>query len=307
MRRLKLALDWTPNVNHIGFFIAKDLGFYNEQGIDLEILNPKDDNYSLTPGKKLELDLADFAFAPFETVISLNNKANQVQAVAIFAILQDDLSCIVTLQSSNITTPKLLDGKSYASYKARYEDHIVKQMIKNDGGNGDLDIIYPEKLGIWNTLLSGKADATWIFDNWEGIEAGGKNIHLNKFSLSAMNIPYGYSPIVLAKKENIIEQRELYSKFIKTTKMGFLYAKNHLTESTDILKHYTTEYDSKNIDLEKAISFTSPHFGDEFNCGIMNPDRIASFLTWLVETGIEDKLILNQSLFTNELLNENPC
>jgi ABC-type nitrate/sulfonate/bicarbonate transport system substrate-binding protein len=166
MIKLKLALDWTPNVNHIGFFIAKDLGFYKQQGIDLEILNPKDDNYAMTPGKKLELDIADFAIAPFETVISLNNKVNQVQAVAVSAIMQKDVSSIVSLKSSNIISPKQLDGKTYASYKARYEDHIVNEMIKNDGGKGELNIIYPEKLGIWNTLLSGNAHATWIFDNW---------------------------------------------------------------------------------------------------------------------------------------------
>jgi ABC-type nitrate/sulfonate/bicarbonate transport system substrate-binding protein len=42
MIKLKLALDWTPNINHIGFLIAKELGFYKQQGIDLEILNPQE-------------------------------------------------------------------------------------------------------------------------------------------------------------------------------------------------------------------------------------------------------------------------
>jgi ABC-type nitrate/sulfonate/bicarbonate transport system substrate-binding protein len=301
MIKLKLALDWTPNVNHVGFLIAKEIGLYTQEGIDLEILNPKDDNYALTPGKKLELDLADFAIAPFETVISLNNKANQVQAVAIYAILQKDLSCIATLKSTKITSPKLLDGKTYASYKARYEDHIVKEMIKNDEGKGDLNIIYPEKLGIWNTLLNGKADATWIFDNWEGIEASGKNIELDKFTLSEFNIPYGYSPIVLTKKENITKHTEVYSKFIKATQKGFLFTKNNLSESTAILKRYVTEYDLKNIDLEKAIFFSMPHFGDESNCGIMEQERVSRFTKWLVDRGLEEKEILNQSFFTNEL------
>lgn len=301
MIKLKLALDWTPNVNHIGFLIGKELGFYNKQDIDLEILNPKDDNYSMTPGKKLELDLADFAIAPFETVISLNNKANHVQAVAVYAILQRDLSCIATLNSSNITTPNLLDGKIYASYKARYEDYIVKELIKNSKGKGDLNIIYPEKLGIWNTLLSGKADATWIFDNWEGIEALGKNIKLNKFNLAEFNIPYGYSPIVLTKKENLTYHKKLYSKFIKATQKGFLHAKNNLTESTEILSRYITEFDFKNIDIEKAISFSLPYFGDESNCGLMEQERVSNFTKWLVDNGLEDKAILNQSLFTNEL------
>ncbi len=301
MIKLKLALDWTPNVNHIGFIIAKELGFYSQQGIDLEILNPKDDNYSLTPGKKLELDLADFAIAPFETVISLNNKANRVEAKAIYAVLQKDLSCIVTLKSSNITSPKMLDGKSYASYKARYEDHIVKEMIKNDGGKGDVNIMYPEKLGIWNTLLTGSSDSTWIFDNWEGIEANSKGIELNKFTMAEFNIPYGYSPIVLAKKENITKHRELYSKFIKATQKGFLFTRDNLNQSVAILKCYVTEYDLNNIDLEKSISYTIPHLGDESNCGVMKQERVSAFIQWIVDRGLEDNVVLNQSLFTNEL------
>lgn len=119
MKTLRIALDWTPNVNHIGIFIAKELGFYKASGIDVEILSPLTDNYQLTPGKKLELDVVDFAIAPFETVISLNNKKNVVDAVAVYAILQEDISSIATLKSSNLKSPKLLDGKTYASYKAR--------------------------------------------------------------------------------------------------------------------------------------------------------------------------------------------
>lgn len=301
MIKLKLALDWTPNVNHIGFLIAKELGFYSQQGIDLEILNPKDDNYQLTPGKKLELDIADFAIAPFETVISLNNKANQVQAMAIYAILQKDVSCIVTLKSSNITSPKMLDGKSYASYKARYEDHIVKEMIKNDEGEGDLDIMYPEKLGIWNTLLTGSADSTWIFDNWEGIEASSKGIELNKFTMAEFNIPYGYSPVVLTKKENITKHNAVYSNFVKATKQGFLHTKNNLTESVTILERYVTAHDLNHINLEKSLSFSIPFLGDESNCGLIKQERVTRFIQWITDRGLEDKAVLEQTLFTNEL------
>lgn len=301
MTKLSLALDWTPNTNHIGFLIAKELGFYNELGIDLEIINPKEDNYLMTPGKKLELDSADFAIAPFETVISLNNKTNPVKAIAIYAVLQEDLSCIASLKTSNIISPKFLDGKTYASYKARYEDRIVEEMIKNDGGVGNLKIVYPDKLGIWNTLLAGKADATWIFDNWEGVEANGKGIELNKFIMDKWKIPYSYSPVVLAKSENLIKHKELYSNFINATKRGFLFAKNNLNESKNILQHYVTSYDLKNIDLEKSISITIPYFGNESNCGMMDNDRIVKFLEWLVDKGLEDKIILEQNLFTNEL------
>ncbi|MCC5945036.1 MAG: ABC transporter substrate-binding protein [Bernardetiaceae bacterium] len=301
MIKVKLALDWTPNINHIGFFIAKELGFYSEQDIELIILDPKDDNYAMTPGKKLELNLADFAIAPFETVISLNNKPKKVRAIAVFAILQQDLSAIATLKKSNINTPKLLDGATYASYKARYEDHIVKQMIKNDGGKGEIKIIYPEKLGIWNTLLQGKADATWIFDNWEGIEAVNKKVDLHKFTLNQYDIPYGYSPIVLTKQENLTNNKLVYSNFIKATQKGFLFVKDNAEQAKSILQRYLSSSDLENIDIAQSIAMTTPHFGDESNCGMMKTERVLAFTKWLVDNRLEESKILEQRLFTNEL------
>lgn len=301
MTNIKLGLDWTPNINHIGFLISKDLGYYEDQGIELELINPKEDNYALTPGKKLELDLVDFAIAPFETVISLNNKKNKVDAVAVYAILQKDLSCIASLKSSALASPKYLDGKTYASYKARYEDHIVRQMIKNDGGKGDIQISYPDKLGIWNTLLEGKADATWIFDNWEGIEAETKGVELNKFTMDDYDIPYGYSPIMIAKRQKIKSNKDLYSKFIRATQKGFLFVKNNPKQSATILKSYLSTYELKNIAVNKSIAMTSPHFGNAKNCGMMNEKRVVDFLNWLVNNNLENGQILKQHLFTNEL------
>ncbi|MFN9113905.1 MAG: ABC transporter substrate-binding protein [Bacteroidota bacterium] len=302
MTKIKLALDWTPNINHIGFFIAKDLGFYTNQGIDLEILNPLEDNYQITPGKKLEMNLADFAIAPFETVISLNNKANKVEAVAVFAILQEDISCIVTLQDAKILSPKDLYNKTYASYKARYEDHIVKQMIVNDKGKGEFTIIYPDKLGIWNTLLEGEADATWIFDNWEGVEAETKNVKLTKFTLRDYDIPYGYSPVVLTKQGNLLHQKESYTNFIKATRQGFLFTKKDPAQAVSILKNYLSDDETNNIDLDKSLLMTLPYLGNEKNCGMMHPERVISFLQWLVDHKLEDNIILTQDLFTNDLL-----
>lgn len=298
---LKIALDWTPNVNHIGLFVAKELGFYKNHGLEVSLLNPLDDNYATTPGKKLELGLADFAIAPFETVISLNNKTNVVDAVAIFAILQEDISSIASLKSLNLKSPKDLDGKIYASYKARYEDHIVKQMVKNDGGTGEIEVQYPEKLGIWNTLLEGKADATWIFNNWEGVEASTKGIELTKFSMDNFGIPYCYSPIILAKNSSINNNKTEYAHFVKATQKGYLYAAKYQSEAASILENHLTDYDKTHVDIKKSIAITAPYFGDKKQCGTMKPERIDAFLKWLVAHNLENENITNQHLFTNSL------
>ena len=300
MKKIKIALDWTPNINHLGIFIANKLGFYSDLGIELEILNPLDDDYKTTPGKKLELDIADFAIAPFETVISLNNKENVIDVIAVFAILQEDISSIASLKSSNLISPKLLDGKIYSSYKARYEDHIVIEMIKNDGGTGNIEITYPNKLGIWNTLLEQKADATWIFDNWEGIEADDNNIEFNKFRMIDFGIPYCYSPVILTKKNNI--NNKDFSNFIKATKKGYLYSSDNKSESISILETHLTDEDKKNINLSKSFDYTIPYFGKENICGLMESSRVNAFLNWLVNNNLENKKILSQNLFTNELI-----
>lgn len=302
MQTLKIALDWTPNINHIGLFVAKEIGLYTEQGIQLELLNPIEDHYQVTPGKKLELDQADFSIAPFETVISLNNKANHVDAVAIYALLQQDLSCVVSLGNSSLRAMKDLDGRIYASYKARYEDHIVQEMVKKDGGSGEIKLSYPEKLGIWNTLLTGKADATWIFDNWEGVEAATKNISLNKFYLKDYDIPYGYSPVIFTKKEKMNQQLDAYTRFIKATQLGYKFAVENPEKSVSLLYPYLTPYDQQEVDLNQALKLSSPHFSENEKYGYMKHERVRAFLEWLVEKNLEKPVILNQALFTNELV-----
>ncbi|MEJ7660812.1 MAG: ABC transporter substrate-binding protein [Hymenobacter sp.] len=180
--------------------MAQELGYYAEADLLVNLLSPAADNYATTPAKKLETGAADFAIAPFESVISLNTKANHVPAVAVAALLQADISSVAVLKKQRPGAARDLDGCAYASYQARYEDKIVQQLVINDGGAGDLRLSYPPKLGIWETLLTGAADATWIFDNWEGIEAETNGVQLTKFRLADYGIPYGYSPVLLTTR-----------------------------------------------------------------------------------------------------------
>ena len=75
MKKLTLALDWTPNINHIGFFIAQEKGFYKELGLDVSITDPSEDNYAVTPAKKIELGQANFALCPTESILSYRTKS----------------------------------------------------------------------------------------------------------------------------------------------------------------------------------------------------------------------------------------
>ncbi|MEM9142133.1 MAG: ABC transporter substrate-binding protein [Bacteroidota bacterium] len=288
MEQLKLALDWTVNTNHTGFFVAQEKGFYREEGIQLEISTPALDNYKKTPAKKVELGEAHMALCPFESVLSYNTKEHPFDAVALATIFREDVSAVVSLGNSGIQSPKDLDNRVYASYQARYEDSMIRQMIMNDGGQGNIDIIHPEKLGIWETLLKGKCDATWIFLNWEGVHASAKGIGLNAFAMADYGVPYGYSPVIMTNRNAVDSQRDTYMRFLKATKKGFLYVQEHPGTGVSCISPHIAKSDS-DIDLLQSQIFSNAHYGHKDNWGIMEKGHVEAFLQWLYKIGLEKK------------------
>lgn len=301
MNHLKIALDWTPNANHIGFFIAKELGYYDAVNLKVEIVDPTQDNYAVTPAKKVELGDVDMSLCPLESVMSYQTKAEPFDLIAIASLFQEDLSAIVCKTNKGIKSPKDLDHTTYASYDARYEDAIVKQMIKNDGGKGILECVYPDKLKIWEAIEKDEIESTWIFTNWEAVQASQNDMELEYFKLKDYGIPYSYSPVIACSQEIIATKEEDLKSFLQATKKGFFYAKENPLKAAEILKNLVPEKD-KNMYLEKTIELTCAVLGEKENWGKMKPDGVKTFLNWLQEQKLEQHQLKSTSLFTNNLL-----
>lgn len=306
MELIKLALDWTPNTNHTGFFVAQEKGFYDEAGIKVELRSPEVDNYEKTPARLVEKKAVELGIAPSESVISYQTLANKPNLTAVAAILQKDASAIVSLADGKVRSIKDLDGKIYASYAARFEDHIVEAMIIKDGGNGDFTKSNPDKLGIWDTLLEGKADATWVFMPWEGILAKRAGIKLNEFRLDDYSIPYGYSPILLAHPEVLETKAEAISKFLKASAKGFLFAQQQPEDAVKILAASGTQKELKDekflLESQKAIN---PYYTSENGkWGLMKDERWEDFVDWIKSENLLSKetLSVHNSLYTNKYL-----
>lgn len=193
MRSLVLALDWTPNTNHVGFYVASALGYYGEAGIDL-LIEPPSQIYSddETPARRVVNGTADLCIAPSESSISclLSRDDSRIKPIAIAAVLQKDTSAIITNKSS-IKSPKDLSNMRYASYAGRFEMNIVNELVRREGGKEAVIEVRPPKLDCFDAMLRGEADATWIFQGWEGVQASRTGIPLTSFSLPS----YGYSPV----------------------------------------------------------------------------------------------------------------
>ncbi|KAK4999235.1 hypothetical protein LTR66_001689 [Elasticomyces elasticus] len=318
METVRLALDWTPNkahgffatsANHTGFFIAKVLGHFAEEGLEVQISDPSTDAYSQTPAAKLAQGQVDYALAPSESVLAHRFATSPAPLRAVAAVLTKDATAIATLASSGIGSPRELDGKRYASYDARFEDHIVRSMIRNDGGKGNIEIVSPPKLGIWETIIKREADATWIFENWEGLEASMKGIELKTFKMEDYGIPYGYSPLVLIN-ESSQPPAATTRRFLRAARKGFEFATSRPAEAAEILQTFTPPEASVEL-LRASQSWLSNggFYVVEDVWGKMAPTKWRAWVNWLRTEGLlkhrdgsEIADFSVESLFTNEFL-----
>ena len=70
MPDISVALDWTPNTNHTGLYLAREKGYYKAADLQVTFVSPHLDNYKATPGSRCRNGQCAFAVTPSESVIS---------------------------------------------------------------------------------------------------------------------------------------------------------------------------------------------------------------------------------------------
>mmetsp|Transcript_9763 Transcript_9763/g.8722 ORF Transcript_9763/g.8722 Transcript_9763/m.8722 type:complete len:320 (-) Transcript_9763:619-1578(-) len=319
MTTLRLALDWTPNTNHIGFYVALAKGWYEDEGIKLEILPPSHGYLtSETPARRLVNGEVDLCIGPSESLISSWTSDNgKVKPIALAAVLQSDTSAIVTLKNSEINALHLLDNKKYASYEGRFEMGIVRQMIKNNGGKGEVIEVNPPKLDCFDAVVRGEADSTWIFLGWEGLIAKQNGIELNEFNVSESKVPYGYSPLLLGHPK-LLEDNNLVAKFLKVSERGYVFANNNPVVASELFYELANHETLHKLGLPFVIESTkylaagNHYLTSNGKWGVMDPKRWSDYIGWLLSNDllthrdnslVDPKELPLNELFTNSLLN----
>lgn len=300
MHRIRLALDWTANANQSGIHAAIHHGWYQEAGIDLEI-QPHD--YNQSPAAKVESGVADLAICAMECLLSYHHSQKApLQAVA--AVLQNDLSSIAVLESSGIERPAQLDGTVHASYKACNKDSLIACLVRNDGGQSNVTFQYPGSMGIWEALVDKKADSTWIFENWQGVQAKCAGIAVRHFKVTDFGIPYSYSPVLVSSKSCIQDKSESLRAFLAATAKGYAWAASNPKGMAELLFELVPE-EGKAM-LEAAQAATSPHYlsPQTGSWGFMDLAKVDAYLQWLYEQGLESTRIDVHAIVTNDFLTD---
>src|SRR3954451_8678926 len=127
---ITVQLDWTPNTNHSGIYIALAKGWYKDAGLKVNILPYTDVN----PDVVVANGKADIGVSfPPNIVFS---RAQGLDLVSVAAVLQRSVTQVAVLDSSDLKRPRDLDGKLYAGFGLPYEEPVLKTMIQADGGKG---------------------------------------------------------------------------------------------------------------------------------------------------------------------------
>ena len=229
LTKMQLALDWTPNTNHTGIYVALENGWYKDQGIDLMLL-PYSSNVSsdvlVSSGK------ADVGISSTESIVA--DAAVKQPVVSIAAIMQHNTSALVTLKSSGLTRPGQLDGKTYGGFGAPYEGAVVSEIIKHDGGQGKFKNVTLD-VDAMQALQSKRVDFAWVFEGWEVIQAQRQGTQLNIFPITDYGVADYYTPNIISSPTEIQQKPDLLRRFMAATQKGYDYARTHPQESAQDL------------------------------------------------------------------------
>jgi len=226
---MSLALDWTPNTNHTGIYVALDQNWYRDEGIDLNLLPY---SASVSPDVLVGSGKADVGISATEGVVS--DAAAGQPVVSIAAIIQHNTSALVTLASSGLTRPRDLDGKVYGGFGAPYESAVVGEIIQKDGGKGQFKNV-TLSIDAMQALETHRIDFVWVFEGWEVIQAQRQGVKLNVFPITNYGVADYYTPNIITSPSEIKQKPALLRKFMLATSCGYEYARIHSHEAAQML------------------------------------------------------------------------
>jgi ABC-type nitrate/sulfonate/bicarbonate transport system substrate-binding protein len=226
---VSIALDWTPNTNHIGIFVADQLGYYNDEGLDVKILP-----YANTaPETLVARGKADFGVGNQAGIAYARASGQDVlQVMANIAKTQ----YAIGVQASNkaLQSPKDLDGKTYAGFGTPDEGPELEYVIKADGGTGVFKTITLNTTA-YEAVYNNSADFTIAVTTWEGIQAKLLGKPMRFFEFTDYGFPVQYSSVIESSNKYLKANTDTAKKFLSATQKGYQYAQDHPVEAAKLL------------------------------------------------------------------------
>lgn len=296
LEKVTVVLDWVPNTNHTGLYTALAKGWYEEVGLDVEIIEP-------TQGGTAQLvatDKAHFGVSYQEDVTMA--RASGVPIVSIAAVIQHNTSGFASKADDNISSPNDLENRRYGGWGSPSEEAVIKAIMEKD--QADFSKVQMVNIGSVDffTALDRDIDFTWIYYGWDGVEAERRGFPLNVMMLRDLDPALDYYTPVLITSENLIAANpDLVEKFMKATTKGYEFTITNHEEAADILLQYAPELDRELV-LASQQWLADMYQADAARWGEQKASVWENYAQWLYEQQLLPEMLDTDSAFTNQFL-----
>ncbi len=297
LQKITVMLDWQPNTNHTGLYVAKDQGFFKAEGLEVEIIQP---GQGSTADQLVAAGKADFGVSYQEGVTQA--RANDIPLVSLAAVIQHNTSAFASLQSANIKTAKDFEGKRYGGWGSPVEEAMLKAVMAKAGA--DYSKVMNVTLGATDffTSIGRDADVEWIFYGWDGVEAKRRGIELNLLMLKDLDpaLDY-YTPVLVTNEKHIAEQPETVRKFLAATTKGYQFAIAKPSEAASILLKNAPELNPALVNASQDW-VSKKYQEDAPQWGVQKTEEWQRYAQWMLERKLIPKNIETDKAFTNDYL-----
>ena len=299
LKKITFVLDWTPNTNHTGIYVAKEKGYFEDAGLDVDIVQPPEDGAEVLVGS----GKAQFGISFQDTMASALTGDDALPIEAVAAVLQHNTSGIISRKGEGMDRPKGLEGKKYATWDAPIEKATLKQVVEADGGDFDKVKMIPSTVTDEVSALKSKSvDAIWIFYGWAGIAAENAGLKTDYFASKDIDDVFDYyTPVIIGNSSWLKKNPETAKKFLSAAKKGYEDAIKDPEGAAKILCEAAPELD-KDLVVNSQKYMKDQYKAEVDQWGYIDPERWNAFYNWLNEKKLVETQIPENTGFTNDYL-----
>jgi len=227
--KLTVALDWTPNTNHVGLYVAQAQGWFTEAGLEVDIL-PYTDTSS---GTLVASGVAEFGI--LSAVGFHSQRAMGADMQAVLAVVQHETGRLVFNGTrDDIQRPADLDGKIYAGFGSAWENALISSIIRNDGGEGTFDTV---TLGTsaYEALANGSVDFTLEVSTWEGVNSVLLDRPQRAFRYADYGVPDQHTTFLGGNATWLATNPDTARAFVRAAQRGYAFAAENPDAAAEML------------------------------------------------------------------------
>ena len=296
-----VVLDWTPNTNHTGIYVALAKGYFAEEGLDVTVVQPPDNGAEalVASGK------AQFGISFQDTMAPAITKESALPITAVAALVQHNTSGIISRAGEGMDRPSGMAGHTYATWDLPVEKATIEEVVEADGGSFDDVVLVPSTVTDEVSALKSKSvDAIWVFYAWGGIACEVAGLDTDYFAFADIDPVFDYyTPVVIANNSFLKNDPDTAKRFLAALARGYEDAAADPDGAAELLIQQVPELaGSRELVVASQRYLADRYIDDAAAWGVFDPARWQAFYAWLNDNQLVEGTLDPASGFTNDYL-----